>query len=169
MNDQSLFTYEHICDLCDALDTHFLELGRLLREAQKQNASLFKAALKTVGRRKAYYLIAIDEAFNPLGIEHKRLVEVGWTKLTRLTEHVNAENVDELLELALRHTDRQLIAIMSGRQPIAKAHIVQLALKPKQYKRYAKALLKHGATPARRGLANQEKALMALIKKVEHP
>lgn len=166
MEEKNLATYKRILALAENVDVNFPELGRLLCDTQSEGGALFSSALKAVGKRTGYYLIEIDKALNPLGLDRARFVKIGWTKLSRLTKHITAENADMLLRIAEGHTDRQVIAIMRGKKPVAKARTVLLSLRPKHYKLFAKALTQHGAVTVGRGLAHQEKALMTIIKKV---
>ena len=53
-----------------------------------------------IGLRKAYHLAQIDRSFHALGIAPDRLRRIGWTKLSHLAPHIDADNAKELLTLA---------------------------------------------------------------------
>lgn len=166
MEKGQLAAYIKAVKYSENVDEYFLELGRILSEAQEAGGDLYKNLMDLLDRRTAYYLIEIDKAFNPLGVERSELIAVGWTKLARIARHVTQDNVEEMLVLARDSTDRQLRAIVQGETPPKKARVVLLYLRPKHYRRYAQALLMHGATSVGKGLAGQENALMKIITKV---
>jgi hypothetical protein len=58
--------------------------------------------------RKAMYLIDIYVTFRKLGVDERRLTQVGWSKAKNLTKYATAENVEELLDMAERSTRNEM-------------------------------------------------------------
>lgn len=169
MLNSNFKTYSRASSLIESLDSSFVELAKILRKAQEDDKLLYGSLMQLPGldRRTAYYLIKIDRAFGPLGLDKTELGAVGWTKLLTISSHVTEENVHALLSLAKSHTNRQLKALMAGKTPLKKARVVLLYLTPKQYAAYAVALIKHGARKKGNGLTHQETALMKVIEKIK--
>jgi hypothetical protein len=59
--------------------------------------------------RKAMYLIDIYVHFRKLGVDERRLTEIGWSKAKELTKYATPENFDELIELAGTKTREELV------------------------------------------------------------
>jgi hypothetical protein len=53
-----------------------------------------------INYRKAMYLIDIYTTFRRLGVDEKRLSQIGWSKAKELTKHATKENFEELVEIA---------------------------------------------------------------------
>lgn len=60
--------------------------------------------------RKAMYLIDIYTAFRRLGVDEKRLTQIGWSKAKELTKIATPENFNDLIEYAQSHTRDEVIA-----------------------------------------------------------
>lgn len=86
----------------DMIGDHFLEAARYLREIQDEQPENFVSVAKSlgIGPRKAYHLAQIDRSFHALGIAPDRLRRIGWTKLSLLAPHIDADTANELLTLA---------------------------------------------------------------------
>lgn len=168
MKPEFIEVYKTAVDLVLTLDSSFLDLGRILRKAREEEKELYNSLMRLPGLdpRTAYYLINIDRVFGPLGLDKTELASIGWTKLSSIANHVTEENVHALLGLAKSHTDRQLKAMMTGKKALKKTRVVQLYLSTKQYAMYAAAVVKFGAKKTGKGLADQEPALMKILKKV---
>lgn len=167
MTSEKLELLGKIASLVANQDSSFIELGALLRHVQEEDPELFQHVLKIqgLGRRKAYYLIKIDRAFEPLDLDVSTLSAIGWTKLGSIAQHVCQENVHALISLAATHTDHQLKALMKGKKPVKNPRVVLLYFTQRQYAIVANALISHGAKQSGKGLINQEKALLQLIGK----
>lgn len=147
------------------LDVEFLRLGKLLRDIQEADPSLFRktAQNSSIGLRKAYYLVNIHNAFEKLKVPPSRLREIGWTKLNIISKHVTKKNVRELLKLAEENTARNLEILMRGDEPENNAHAVLMYFSPDDYKKLSDRLVEFGAVRQGRGLLDKEKALIRLI------
>lgn len=159
-----------VVSLLDDFDNCFIELGKLLRQAQDEDRALFRKliALPKLGRRKGYYLVQVHRAFDGYPIDPSVLVGVGWTKLSIIAPYVSATSIFELLDLAQTYNAHQLAAIMKGQNPVENARVVQLYLSPEQYQSYAHALIQYGGAKKKgNGLEGAEQALMTIIAKVE--
>jgi hypothetical protein len=161
--------YEKAVTLSKNVGDTFLDLGRTLRQLQSRDPKLFQGIIAEteLGRRKAYYTVEISRVFEPLTVSRARLKKIGWTKLGIIAKHVTPENVDELLDLAENNTTKDIERAMRGERPMGDAHVVLMYFSPKQYQDLEKALLQHGASKSGRGMINKEKALMALIGRVQ--
>jgi hypothetical protein len=147
-------------------EDNFLDLAGTLRRLYDRDPEQYhKVVEKTdLGSRKAYYLVEISRAFEPLPVHRSKLKSVGWTKLKELSKHVTKDNVDELIELAEGNTVQQLQALMKGEKPKNNAHCVLTYFTPKQYAELEEVLLQNGAQRSGRGLLNKEEAIMNLVK-----
>ena len=154
--------------IADQLGTNFMQLARLLRELQDEDPDTFFPVVDRLGlsHRKAYYLVQIDKTFSALPVKNDRLHKIGWTKLQRLCPHISQENWAELIALAERHTVHQLDAILRGEEPREDENCVLLYMTDTQYLIFRKALLQHGAIPAKGTLQNREAALVRALSKV---
>jgi hypothetical protein len=146
----------------------FLALGKLLREAQEKDNLSIDQVVKRFGvhKRKAYYLIQIDQVFGGLDVSRDRLRRVGWTKLAELHPFVTPDNVDRLLTLAEGNPTHRLQALASGEAEGGKTHAVVMYLTDDQYAIFREVLLAHGARTGARGLADKEAALTAALQKL---
>jgi len=160
-------TFDRAVRLAARFDDDFMELGRLLKRLQERDHELFKQVCGEthLDRRKAYYLVQIARRVEGLPIPRERLARIGWTKMQLVADQLMRQNWREMLELAEQHTARGLKAVLAGKR--ANERCVVLYLRPKDYQRFANALLKHGARPNGAGLLNKEQAVMALIELAE--
>ena len=158
--------YDKALSLTSNVDDNFLELARSLRQLLDRDHDLFRNVIsKTgLGSRKAYYLVAISRAFDPLPLTKARLRKAGWTKLYILAPHVDEANVEALIELAETNSTAQLRALMKGEKPPANAHCMLMYFSPKDFKVVADALVKHGGVRSGRGILHKEEALLRFIK-----
>ncbi len=58
----------------------------------------------SVGYRKAMYLIDIYAKWNKFGLPSEKVQEIGWTKAQEIARVMNADNAEELVELAEGNT-----------------------------------------------------------------
>lgn len=149
----------------DMIGDHFLEAARYLREIQDEHPDDFVSVAKSlgIGVRKAYHLAQIDRSFHELGIAPDRLRKIGWTKLSHLAPHINADNAKELLGLAEAVTAHELKMQLRGHHVDPDTKAIVLYLDKMQYAVFEKALLTAGAIPHSRGLLNKEDALTKLL------
>jgi hypothetical protein len=156
--------------LTSASDDKFLELGAILGYLQDAAPDHFKMLLNTpeLGRRKGYYLALVYKAFAKHandGPTRLRLIKIGWTKLTVIAPHVTADNLDELLGLAEKHTVENLKAVMQGEEPLINGKVVVLRFTETQYTIFKEVLLKKGAIKNGDGIVMKEKALIKVLRK----
>ncbi|WP_333884437.1 hypothetical protein [Sphingobium yanoikuyae] len=146
----------------------FLAVGAALRRLQDVDAATYKDLLKAgkVGSRQAYYWVGIDRAFEGLGVSEERLRAIGWTKLKELSGHISKVNAKELLQLAEKHTAKDLERVLGGEESMEGARAVNLRFEPGDYALVRAALIQFGAIPAGRGLEGKEEALVAIVKEV---
>jgi hypothetical protein len=159
--------FDRAVRLAARVDDDFIELARLLWRLKERDQELFtEVCEKTrLDRRKAYYLVQIARTIDGLPIQREQLAGIGWTKMQVIADQLTRHNWREMLELAEQHTARGLKAVLAGKR--ANERCVVLHLRPKDYQRFAKAIMKHGARPNGSGLLNKEQALMALIDLAE--
>lgn len=123
-----------------------------------------------LGRRRAYYLLQVWDRFAQAGYSKAELAEVGWTKLAIVAKYLPPGMEAAGYDLAQRNTAQQLpVILQGGSQSLPRPHSVLLRLTPSQYKLFAAVVLKHGATPAKKGkgLANKERALIRALRQLE--
>ena len=162
--------YGQAKELSTNVDDNFLELGKALRQLQDRDPEMFRQLYESnsdLGRRKAYYLVAVSRTFDPLPISRLRLKKIGWTKLEILSHHITKDNAQELLQLAEESTAKQLGTLMKGEKPINNARCVLMYFTPKEYKVLEEALVNNGGQRSGRGFLNKEKALIAALKKLK--
>ncbi|MFC3101066.1 hypothetical protein [Altererythrobacter lauratis] len=145
----------------DLIGDHFLEAARYLREIQDEYPDEFIAVAKSLGikRRKAYHLASVDRSFDNLGVAQDRLRKIGWTKLSLLAPHVDADNVLELLNMAEVLTAYELKMYLRGEMLAPDTRAVVVYLDKAQYAVFESAVLKAGAIKHPHGLTNKEAAL----------
>ena len=166
VSDEEL--YGRAKDLSRDFDDKFLDLVKTLSQLKKQSPDMFhKLYQKTnLGRRKAYYLVEVYEAFRGLPVPRSKLKEVGWTKLQLLGKFVTKDNVLELLKTAKELSSKQLIAYLKGEELDENAHCVLMYFDTKQYQVLEEVLLAHGGAKSGRGVVNKEDALITALKKL---
>jgi hypothetical protein len=149
----------------------FLKLAVLLRklhdvvhDSGDPNSQMsFEVILKKAGvsRRRAYYLIEIDRVFGQFDIPRKRLSSLGWTKLAVLSQHVTAENLNSLLDLAESCTVEELKAELASYGIEPATRFLTFRLNDGQYAGVLGALLAYGAKQTSGGgLGGKENALV---------
>ena len=160
---------ERVTTLSKDVDDTFLDLGRTLRQLQNREPQLFSdvVAKAGLGVRKAYYLVDVSRAFDPLKVSPAKLKAVGWTKLATIAKRVTQENVEELLGLAEQYNVKELERMARGDHPLGNSRCVMMYFSPIEYEELEEALIRHGARTSRggRGLADKEKALMTIVRK----
>ncbi len=160
-------TFDRAVRLASRVDDDFIELARLLWRLKERDQDLYNRVRDETGldRRKAYYLVQIARTIDGLPIPRERLARIGWTKMQIIADQLTRQNWREMLELAEQHTAHGLKAVLAGKR--ANERCVVLYLRPKDYQRFANAIMKHGARPNGSGLLNKEQALMALVELAE--
>jgi hypothetical protein len=161
--------YGRAKELTKNVEDNFLDLARTLRQLKNRDPALFTDLWKktNLGRRKAYYMIEIDETYGQLPIPRSRLKKLGWTKLQIIRKHVNADNWEELFANAESMATKQLEKLMKGEQPVSNAHCVLMYMTPTQYNLFEETLLENGAARSGRGLLHKEDALTRVLKKAK--
>jgi hypothetical protein len=159
--------YDRVLALSSDVEDEFLDLGRSLRQLLDRDPALFQQVVKkSLGRRKAYYLVEVSRKFEPLPISRARLKKIGWTKLQIIGQHVTKDNVEELVNLAEQLKTKQLERKMHGDEPLNNAHCVLMYFSPKQYAQLKEVLLKNGAETSGHGIVGKEEALINALRKV---
>lgn len=153
-----------------ALRPHVADLelaDALWRAEEAAPGSLMRVVARSgLGRRKAYYLVAIWRRFATLPVERALLARVGWTKLAIIARAVPAGEERAALDIALATTSRDLPRVLKGGPREARRrHSVLLHLSPTQYQVFAQALAQFGAGPPKkgRGLVGKERALIRAL------
>jgi hypothetical protein len=160
-----------VLHIIDDAEERFLELAALLRRLKATQPQGFLAVigLPKLGRRKAFYLIEIDEAFGGLPHLRPRLVSIGWSKLSQIAKHATPENVESLLQLAESHTEHELRLLLKGVAIKPGGRLVLLYLDPDQFGLFSKVLRQHGAKKGKKGLLDKEAALVLALSKLAEP
>jgi len=150
---------------------NFMEVARHLQQVLDSRPDDFLTVAKQFGvsKRKAYYLVEIDKAFDKLKVDHRRLNRIGWTKLRLIAPEINARNCEELLRLAEDKSAYDLARLVTDDQadPDAKVHSVLLYLSSDQYEVFRDVLEAHGAKVTSSGISEKEQALTRALKKLK--
>ena len=157
-----------IIHLIDADEDRFLDLAALLRKLKDTQPNDFATLIEwpKLGRRKAYYLLEIDEAFGDKADLHPRLAEIGWTKAAKIAKFATPENTGDLLELAESYTALELELLLKGVEIKPGSCFVTLHLDPEEFALLRSVLLKHGAKAHKKGLLDKEAALVEALSKL---
>jgi hypothetical protein len=141
--------------------------GEFTAKLDEIDAAAKAAGAKGLSRRRAFYLLSVVEAL-PLDRWHDRLRRVGWIKAAAIAAQIKKfgsdTDVDRLFDLAERNTVANLKRVFADEDAVAGMRCIQLRLTRDQYRWFADALLRHGATRARgRGLHGMEEALLSAL------
>lgn len=150
-----------------AVDKSPLDLAEALFRLQQKAPERLKEFIASTGvsHRRAYYLIRVWAHFRGSGISKTSLAAVGWTKLEIIARCRPTGDLKDALKLAAGTTAKKLPALLKGQTSGAKqTRCMTLYFTPSQYAIFAPILEAHGATPKGKGLANKEKAIIAMIK-----
>ena len=160
-------TFDSAVRLAARVDDDFIELAAYCGGFKERDQDLYNRVCDEtrLDRRKAYYLSRSHGRSKDLPIPRERLARIGWTKMQIIADQLTRQNWREMLELAEQHTAHGLKAVLAGKR--ANERCVVLYLRPKDYQRFANAIMKHGARPNGSGLLNKEQALMALVELAE--
>ncbi|MDR3425816.1 hypothetical protein [Silvimonas sp.] len=147
-------------------EQNFLEIGRALRELYEIDRDEFNQALKAakLGRRKGYYLVAIDRAFGSATVSKYRLRRIGWTKLAMLSPHIDKYSCSQLLTLAEECTAKELETILRGEDPTSKERTIVLYYSQQDYDVLEEALIAFGGIKTGRVMMNREEALLQMAQ-----
>lgn len=156
----------------DQADTSdFWPLAKWLVEIKSEDPKMLRKAVDAadIKPRRAFMLIRIHEVFSSTRFKEDDLLSIGWAKLYAISKPVseNPDNADYFLKLARDCTSRELTLKLNGLEVARKTHSVLLALPDTTYDKLRRALLRYGAIPAGRGLAQKEEALEALLDRLE--
>lgn len=147
-----------------------MDVAHHLREVLDDRPDEFLTVAKRLGiaRRKAYYYVEINRAFERLGVDRRRLNRIGWTKLRLISPHINRRNCERLLKLAEQNSTYSLARLIINDEVDAgaKVHAVLLHLSPEQYEVFRDVLEAHGAKAAGGGLSEKEQALTKALMKL---
>jgi hypothetical protein len=168
MTETSDDTLVEVMHMINEEEKRFLDLAALLRrlKVDQPEAFLNVVNLPKLGRRKAYYLVAIDEAFGGLPHLRPRLLAIGWTKLADIASLATAESLEALLQLAENHTVHELKLLLKGIAVKPGGRAVLLYLGADEFQLVRQALRRYGAKDGPKGLMNKEAALVAALSKL---
>lgn len=166
--DEKKKMVEKVTALSGAVDENFLELAKSLRELQDLDNDEFLRAVENsgLGKRKAYYLVAIDRTFSTIPVPKLRLKKIGWTKLNILTKTIDKSNYAAQLKAAEMYTAKELEAHLSGREVQGKKRAFLTYLDPPGYEKLSEALGKVGGRRYQRGWSNKAAALVAMAETI---
>jgi hypothetical protein len=154
--------YSRALELSGHVEETFLDLGKHLRQLQDRDPDLFQKIVdkSNLGRRKAYYLVDISNAFAKLTVSPSRLKKIGWTKLSLIAKKVTQSNVEDMLELCEGNTAKQIEQRLKGAEMSDNSRCVLMYFTPQQYEQFEEAVLHNGGSKSGRGLLNKEQALI---------
>lgn len=139
--------------------------GRACPALKQRDRDSYKKVLSEAGmsRRKAYYLVGVSERLAGIGLSENHLRRIGWWKLAIVARHLTKRNAKRLIALAARHRAKDLPGAIAGKARLGNRHRVLLLFSAAQYRQFASALMRHGASAGGRGLVNKEQAIMSMI------
>jgi hypothetical protein len=161
-----------VLQLANGPTKNFYDLARSLSTLHE----LSPAVLKTIEdrskltRRTLYYLVDVGRILRRYQIDKEQAERIGWTKLQILARHlgrkgdVPAEKLASLLKVAAEKKARDLPLALAGKARTTAERTVLLHLSADDHKLFVEAMVKHGAIRKGRGLINQDKALMRLVR-----
>lgn len=150
----------------------FLEMGRRLRAfylalpyGEHKSKALNELLKDTkVSRRSAMYWIDIDRIYSRYKIPDARLARIGWSKLSIMARHVNAQTIEDWLSFAECNTTNAIHARIRKAEP-ARHHVV-FKLSAAEKALLTAALVANGAqVTGSRNLFNKEAALLELCRR----
>lgn len=137
----------------------------------KRDGSAFRnlAERSGISQRKAYHLADIARKLEDYW-DAERFEAIGWTKLCMISARVKddtaSRTVEHWLKFAESHTARECQLHLDDQPFEQETRCMLLRLDERQYAKFAKAVMKHGAKKRGKGLSGVEKALMSIIRKV---
>ena len=160
---------EEVVQLAKEEDANFLQLAKLLRELHdtvidgnpSEDPDAFLGCIKKakIGKRKAYYLLEIDQIYGKMKVSKKQLSDVGWTKLSLLAKYVEQKSLDVWLAMAKKLTVEELKTFLAGKNPTP--HTVTLKFNKVDYDMVIGTLLVAGAYFSSGGyIVNKEVAVL---------
>ena len=146
----------------------FLTIGEYIWRAHNELDEPMETIADRMGMgiRKAYYLAEVFDCFDRLPVPRDRLLSVGWKKLQMLSDIIDQDNFDELIELAAKNPVHRIKDVLDGVQYAGRKHALVLNFTDEQYNLFKDILLAHGAKPGARGrgLKDKEKAIENLLR-----
>jgi hypothetical protein len=132
--------YNEAMSMSGDVENTFLDLGRTLRQLLDRDPELFQKVIdrSALGRRKAYDLVEISSAFDPLRVSRARLKKLGSTNLSLIAKQVNQDNLEKLLQVTENTNSEQLERRMKGEAKVGNAACVLKYFSPKEYKELEK-------------------------------
>lgn len=154
--------------MANAVDEHFLELAKTLRELQDTDPDEFTRVVNNsgLGKRKAYYLVGIDRTFSKIPVPKLRLKKIGWTKLNVLTRAITKANYADLLKAAETYTAKELEKYVAGQKPEEKKRAFLAYLSPEDYEALQLAFARVGGIRYQRGFSNKGASLAAVCRTI---
>ena len=151
---------------------NFYDLARFLAPLHDLRPALLKKVEErsNLRRRTLYYLVDVGRMLRNYHIDKAQAERIGWTKLQILASYLNKndavsdEELTRLLETAAEKKAHELPSVLAGKSRKTRSRTVLLRLSPSEYEDFAEALVRHGAIRKGRGLLNQKKALMKLVR-----
>lgn len=142
----------------------FAELAEVLSDLRAVAPREFREVANEIGvsTRTAYYLAKVWDSVEGHK-ERDRLLKLGWTKLSLVAPHLTRKNTKQIVSFAEMHTVQECRLHLSKEPIKAKTRCMLLRFSPKDYARFADAIIKNGGTRRGKGLVGTEKALMKIL------
>lgn len=143
-----------------------LDLSRQLDRLYESYPAEFRRLIQggVLKSRTAYYLLKIGRMVREARPPTARAEAIGWTKLHLIADYAGPRQAKSLLKLAERLTTQELKSVLRDQNAHRRPHCVQLYFSAAQYQAFSRAVLRNGATRARRGLRSKEQATIRIIR-----
>jgi hypothetical protein len=151
----------------------WLELSQVLELLNRHRGEKGRAQFQNLirdgalSRRTAYYLRDVGQLIQTAKLSTSQAERIGWTKLQIVGDKINPKNAARLLKLAGESNAQELKRLVRDDSPKRKPHCVLLYFDTNQYRRFRRAVLRHGGSSMGRGIAGKEDAIMGIIRRAE--
>jgi hypothetical protein len=143
-----------------------LDLSRHLDLLYQRDPAELQSVIRAgaLSRRTAYYLLKVGQLIRAAKLSTSQAERIGWTKLQIIGDKLNGKNAARLLKLAEENNAQELKRLVREDSPKQKPHCLLLYFGTDQYRQFRRAVLRHGASSAGRGLVGKEEAIMRIIR-----
>ena len=148
----------------------WLELSQVLELLNGYRGEKGRAAFQnlihdgSLSRRTAYYLRDVGQLIRAAKLSARQAERIGWTKLQIIGDKMNAKNADRLMKLAEESNAQELKRKIREDSSHSKPHCVLLYFSNEQYRRFRRAVLRHGGSSTGRGIIGKEEAILSIIR-----
>jgi hypothetical protein len=148
----------------------WLELSQVLDllhgHSREQGRAKFQDVIdeSALSRRTTYYLLKVGQFLRAEKLSTSQAERIGWTKLQIIGAKINAKNTARLLKLAEENNAQELSREIREDSAKSKPHCVLLYFSTGQYRRFRRAVLRHGGSSAGRGLVGKEEAVIRIFR-----